>query len=810
MLAVLPVVLALLLYWLFRLCGNSWRESFVYAAASFGVAVTCFTEGLSLFQSLTRTSLVLVYLVASMAVGMRIMIKRRNAATSGEMIACDETAQGSAVPASPLFLSLEGALVAGVAIIAAMVGVAALLAPPNTWDAMSYHMPRIVFWMQHRGLAFYPTGQIPQLYMPPWAEYAMLHLHSLSGGDRFDNFVQWFAFCGSAVAASFAAALLGGDRRIQVIAALVCATIPQSILAASGAKNDQVLSFWLICLACLVLVSRTRCRWGDTAAIGSTLGLALLTKGTAYILSVPLILLALMLLGPRNLWNRRRHLIIAAAIVVVLNTGQWVRNLSLFGKPLGPGTAAANVCPFSNERLSGAIVLSNIVRNVAIQLSTPNKKLNTELQDVISRFLRSWNIDPDDPQTCFCGTHFAIPEFACVEDGQGNLLHVLLSFAALVVLTTRRWWTRNRITWLYATVPTFGFVLFCALLRWQPWHTRLHQPLFVLGAPLIAVVLGSWLPQSFTAIFTVGLLLSTVPFLAANRLRPLFIPSFYFAPHTLLEQDRTEFYLAGQPGLLSAYRAVADRVLNTTCRDVGLNVSSNNQIYPLMVMLRADRGLTRIYNLGVTNVSVRYEKHDTELAKPCAIIYLDTAHADFQKYSAPGHRIGAFQDIRLFLDLENSREGQSPANARSTPLVRVAQVPDYHCRDGVLRVDIPRHLTTNGGTFEIMINSTFAGNNACWVQVNRANGTVGLVKDSGDGSLGLLTFGDRSVLKNAQCAVDGARSFVEAEGDEIRVNLHLERTPTFRGTRGIFLNAPFTPDGATEWQTAGVWREFEH
>jgi hypothetical protein len=58
---------------------------------------------------------------------------------------------------------------------------------------MSYHLARVAHWGQNHTVAFYPTHIVRQLYQPPWAEYAMLHLYILAGGDRLANLVQ----CGS-------------------------------------------------------------------------------------------------------------------------------------------------------------------------------------------------------------------------------------------------------------------------------------------------------------------------------------------------------------------------------------------------------------------------------------------------------------------------------------------------------------------------------------------------------------------------------------------------------------------------------------
>jgi Dolichyl-phosphate-mannose-protein mannosyltransferase len=83
---------------------------------------------------------------------------------------------------------------------------------------------------------------------------------------------------------------LGASRRGQVLAAVIGATIPEGILTASGAKNDHVLSFWMVALAYYVLSFRDRASWLNAAGMGAALGLACLTKGTAYVFAAPMLL----------------------------------------------------------------------------------------------------------------------------------------------------------------------------------------------------------------------------------------------------------------------------------------------------------------------------------------------------------------------------------------------------------------------------------------------------------------------------------------------------------------------------------------
>lgn len=199
----------------------------------------------------------------------------------------ERTDPSLSIHTTPLYLYI---ILAGTACIVIITGLIAIIAPPNTWDSMTYHMPRVMHWIQNKTVAHYPTAIQRQLYYAPWAEFAIAHLQILSDGDRFANMVQWFSMVGSLVAVSLIARELGADKKGQLFAALFVVSIPMGILQSSSTQNDYVVSFWLVCFVYYGLIILKTPNYWLASAIGASLGLAIMTKPIAYLYATPFLL----------------------------------------------------------------------------------------------------------------------------------------------------------------------------------------------------------------------------------------------------------------------------------------------------------------------------------------------------------------------------------------------------------------------------------------------------------------------------------------------------------------------------------------
>jgi hypothetical protein len=497
------------------------------------------------------------------------------------------------------------------AVVAIPVAIAALVSPPNSADAMAYHLPRVIYWAQSGSVAFFPTPYYNQVMLAPLAEYVMLHTYLLTGGDRLVNLIAFAAYIGSIAGVSAIAGAFGLPPRAQAVAAFVCATLPNAILQASGAKNDFLLAF---CLVCAVYFAARR----NVLFLALSIALAIATKATAYLFLPPLLIYAAFVLPSRKL------LWIAAAILAV-NGPQYLRNLRLTGSPLGYDSAQGDGhFRWRNEHPGLASLASNLIRNTSEQLGARSPAWNDRVYRAAVDAHRALALDPDDPATTWPGSHFAPPVNANHEANANNRWHLLLfTLAALYAIATR-----NRTWSLYAAALVSAFLIFCFYLKWQPFLARLELPLFVLAAPLGAYLLAQLHP---------AIVLAVCLFLAANARLPLFEnwTRPLKGPHSLFVTTRDNAYFndMSQWNNRASYLESVDRVARSGCKSVGIDITENQLEYPFQALLRE------------RNPNIRFV-HAPAAPPPCAVLCPDCIgnqkKLDFYRAYGPPVEIGRF------------------------------------------------------------------------------------------------------------------------------------------------------------------------
>ena len=491
---------------------------------------------------------------------------------------------------------------------------------PNNWDSMTYHLARTMHWEQNASVADFATNIDRQIQLQPFAEFVLTHAHILSGSDHFDNYLQWLAMFFSGISLSLIAKKLGGQMQTQFLAAVFCWTLPMGVIQATSTQTDYVAAFWLSTFIALGLT------WLNHPknifflfATGLALGLGLLTKATIYIFAMPFCLWFGFEIIKRTRFNSALLGSVIVILVLLPNFGYFERNMDIYGTPLGPEKF------YNNTIFTPQALAANALRNIGLNLTIPYngiKPYNDLVMRVVHKFYGLTGLDPDDQRITYTNTSPYKYRLLPDEDYVGNPIH--LYFMAIAVLALCAKFSLGFITHLKKkkTLPVFsmvdtyvlmlmaGFFLFCLILKWQPWNTRLHLPLFAIFSPAVSILV---INQKWKHSLWVGIVLVILSFyyICFNTTRPA-------NPFTSIwHESATDQYFIRRPTLQFAYENIVTDIQISGCHNIGIEMNEDSWEYPYWVLFRQANYDVVIEHLQVKNETA--QKQNSNFI-PCAVI----------------------------------------------------------------------------------------------------------------------------------------------------------------------------------------------
>jgi hypothetical protein len=576
-LGLLPVLTAGLLAYALRPTGpvfGALRLALVRAAVVLGAGAAVLVEVLSAVPALTVPALVAAWSVAlGLAIGAGWLRYRRDGGAPRVVLGALTRAE------RVIAVALTGLLLAELVI--------ALVAPPNNWDSQTYHLPKIEHWVAQRDVDVFATRINRQVVLAPGAEYLLLQLRLLTGGDALYNLLQWGAGLGCALVASRIAGQLGGGRLAQLLTAFLVGTTPLVVLESTSTQTDLVVAAWVVAVATLVLDELDRRTPGWTAALlGAAAGLTTLTKATGLLGVVPLLLVWTAGQLRRAPLRALANLLLAGAVAVAVAGPFLARMDATYGNALGPASLRAST---TMERHDLASVLVNALKIGYTALETPVGPLDRAASGTVIAIAHGLGVNPDDPLTSWRGPAFPTLSWPPDEDRAAFPVQGVLVLLGAAVLVFRR---RTR---RYAAVFWLVVLLYVTGVKWQPWGNRLILFVLVLGAPLaglwLAGVLERRRPQPRAA--AVGAWAAAGALLAAGCAGWLAVgygwPRRLVGPGSVFTESRTEARFNRRPQWLADYEFAADPVRAAGARTVGLVQGGDTWEYPWWVLLPGAR-----------------------------------------------------------------------------------------------------------------------------------------------------------------------------------------------------------------------------
>ncbi len=523
-----------------------------------------------------------------------------------------------------------------VALILGILGYLAWSFLPSNADSLVYHLVRVEHWIQDRSISPFPTQYLAQVELSPLAEYNLAHFQLLAGTDRFDGYVQLLACTICLVAVSEVARLLGGSRWTQVVAVVICATIPSGILVATSTENDYFAAAIGICTVVVALAWPSEGNWWiPSLLVGAGAGLAYMAKGTVPLLIGPVIIFILALHLARAIHLRgvvasvkrwSGTVLVAVVAVIAVVAPFMAQNISLFDSVIGPvsrSTQSTDITP--------SAAAANVIRSTAANFMMGNgtsgveTRISEEVLGHLHHVFLWFHVSPNNSDYVLgpVTDAFGKRDYTAWDrspDSGADPWHVVLIVASVPILVVASLRRRRgaRTALLMAAGLTLGYLLFTGTARWSAFNVRYELPLLVAWSPIIALAL-SRLPKMVTRIVLVLLILACTPQLFNNLEAPFShqdYPARSLSPY-FLDSVSSAHVAAGN----AEYSSTSAAIAGSSCDRLGL---ANWVLveYPLWVGLRDDKWHGEIQDVDVQNVSRRFEN---PAFKPCALLQQETA-----------------------------------------------------------------------------------------------------------------------------------------------------------------------------------------
>lgn len=469
--------------------------------------------------------------------------------------------------------------------------------PPNNWDSLSYHLPRIVEWLNHRNLSNYPTHVIRQLYQPSLCEYFILHFNGLTKSDIYSNSVQLFFLIGTIFTTIGISKLIFQKANYFILFIIAC-TIPHALLEASSTQNDIVHSFFIATSVFFGLKLIKALVFENFIFIGLAVGLALLSKAIAFIF-LPILLVGigviiLFKIMKQKLYKKLYLSGLSILIIISINLPHSYRNYKLSNDFLG--TDKTEKTDYLNEQFYPKLIISTVIKNVCLHFDYFYVgNLGNQIAEK-SHLILGQNINTPGSNV-FDLKYNCNHDWKNHEDTQPNFIHfTLFTFSVVLMIfgiIKRKLNNLNLILLNTLTIATFVF--FCAILTWEPWNTRLHLPLFFLMCPSIYYLITSIGLKQVKYIILAQIILYGFYVVIYNYSRPFLTNKE--TSKIKISDSRYKKYFANQLHIYQDYLNIHSKTKNK--KSIGLITTKDTWEYPLFVN-HLDKELT-VINIQIKN-----------------------------------------------------------------------------------------------------------------------------------------------------------------------------------------------------------------
>lgn len=364
-----------------------------------------------------------------------------------------------------------------VIIIGSYIGFMAFNTIPYNYDSMTYHLPRVMHWIQNESVEFYATNIDRQIFISPLAEYMILHIELLFGKETLYNLVQFSAYIVSAIVIYGICSKINLSVSIRYLVIILYMTMPITIAEATTTQNDLLACMWTLCGVYIVLdylqapaLNLSGKHIGKTMLLAIVCAMCYLTKGTACIALIPFVIGMgiVRIIKKDSITTLIVHVFLAIVFISIIISPFIFKNYQLYGSILGLN----NYDNVLVDTLEVKYLIVNIIKNIATHLKCNEYTwMNEGISTFVLGVANLMNIDVNDAMITWSGTVFSIvPSYNC----DLASCPIILALALLLLLILPFIYKEiSRVQFFFFAMSYCAFILLFSLIKWQPWITRL-------------------------------------------------------------------------------------------------------------------------------------------------------------------------------------------------------------------------------------------------------------------------------------------------------------------------------------------------
>jgi len=286
-----------------------------------------------------------------------------------------------------------------------------------------------------------------------------------------------------------------------------------------------------------------------------------------------------------------------------------------------------------NQHMNPVFLISNIVRSIGMHLALPSKEWNMNIiRQGVFDIHKLLGIKVNEPDITF-GEYIFLPYFFLSEDEASNGFHFVLIILSIGMLLI--FWRKMPVDLkVYLGVLLGSFIVFCLVIKWQPWISRFHLPWFVCACPWIACVWEK--VEARKGVFILALMTAVLhlPWLLHNNMKPV----IFSKAHIFNVSRFNQYFVKGMYLSAGAVEQSLSLLDQRGCYQLGLILGADTWEYPWWVGLKEKNSkISRIEHVYVQSTFDQYP-YPLGSFSPCAIIKSPVGKTADRSIMVGGHQ----------------------------------------------------------------------------------------------------------------------------------------------------------------------------